>query len=443
MQVKKLLRAVFVSVAVGSVVAGGVYAYVKLKSNEEVYYADLFGLVPTGSDLLFYSHDAQHLPDHLPVSLLPDERCFLLARSLYSECKTDVNISGGNEMLLSFKGRDGLILYRTTPEDVNAWEKERMRKHEFLFSPQKEKYLAANISVYLTADNRFFCFTRHRGAFIGSFSKSLVREALEMYDAEETLRENESFRMALKISGKRALASCFFKRNDWLSFDISCHDGHYRFAGCLLPGYVSPDVYQFFNLPNGDHELDPKMIPETTSGLVYINARPNEINEKMDSLLMRHATGEVSLVYYTDSINNACKAICVSIEDRDAFLKDLASSPVGIYAGDSVEVFTFYGKYLLLAHSKEMLESYLQLITSGRTFDGNPLYKLYANNRHAAAGVWALLDKRRLLEHPDACRDIVPEYFLQNNGDEDFRALIRFSREEELIYYNVEVERKE
>lgn len=449
MQVKNLFKVIFISVLAGSIIAGGVYAFLKIKSGAEVYRADLFALVPTDSDFLFYSRKPEDLPDHLPASLFPDKSCFLLARSLYSECGNDVNISGNNEILLSFKGDDGLIFYRATPQDVRAWENERVKKQKFLFSPQKETYKDAAISVYLTAEDRFFCFTHYRGAFIGSFSKSMIYKALNMYEAQETLESNTSFNTAMKISGEKVLASCFFKKEHWFSFDLSCNNGNYWANGCLLPAYTSAELYRFLNVPAAQHEIDPEVLPETTSGLVFTNTSYDSIaidkSNRKDSLLLKHATGNISLVYYADTNQYSHKAICVELKSDRAFLKDLSSGviPNGNdmhlkMAGDSnVYVFTFYKQYLLLAHSKESLKIYLDLIQSGRTFDKNPLYKLYSDNKNADASVSVLLGGSRSLKHPECCREIIPNYFLLNDKGRDFCVFVQFDREEELVYYSV------
>jgi hypothetical protein len=480
MRVKNLLKIIFISMLLGGIVLGGVYAFFKIKSDEEMYRADLFALVPADCDLLFYSRRPGELPDRLPVMLLPDKSCFLLAKSLYAASGSGVNIPGNSEILFSFKESDGLIFCRATPKDIRTWENERIERREFLFSPQKETRRNVSISVYLTAEDRFFCFTHYRGLFIGSFSKRMLYHALEMCDAQETLRDNGSFITAQRMSGEKAPASCFFKRNNWFFFDISFSNGNYLCSGCLLPAYTSAGLYRSLNLPAARHEIDPEVLPETVSELIYTNTDYGQMAvdgvSRKDSLLLRHATGDVSLVCYADTSRRLHETICVELKSREAFLSELSSvvSQSGesgaylkvmddddirsrrrektyrlspdirltsclddMYRQEEPDIFTFYGQYLLLARSGESLEVYLDFIRSGRTFDRNPLYRLYSDNKSADAGISFLLDSDQLPAHPESGREILPECFLRNDNSRKFRAFAQFSREEELVYYSV------
>jgi hypothetical protein len=478
MQTKKVLRIIFISIVVGSIIAIGIYAFIKLKFNEEVYHADLFSLVPSENDILFYSHDPQNLPDLFPSILFKDTSCFQMAKSVYTECQNDANISGGNEIILSFKDNDDLILYRSTPQKIREWEETRIENQEFLFAPQKELYKNTTILAYLTAENRFFCFAYYQGAFVGSFSKKMIYNVLNTSGAKETVRNSDSFNMLLKISGEKSLASCFFKKNNWFAFDISYNNGNYWLDGCLLPAYSPKELYETFNLISGGHELNPEIIPGTTSGIIYSNTNYDQlhVNEiKEDSLLLQHATGDVSLIYYTDSSSYVHKAICVELINQEDFLKELSScilqnkdqdlylkiinsednhphkkekifqlhpfvhltSCLGkIYDKNDWNIFTLYKGYLIIADSKESIENYLSQLKSGHTFDKNPLYKLYTDNKNTDAVVSVLLNGDEIYKRPTSRKEIIPEYFSNNDSCRNYETFIQFHKEDELIYYN-------
>ncbi|MDR1459439.1 MAG: hypothetical protein LBI60_04425, partial [Bacteroidales bacterium] len=281
-----------------------------------------------------------------------------------------------------------------------------------------------------------------------------------------------------KISGEKSLASCFFKKDHWFAFDISYNNGNYWLDGCLLPAYCPKELYEAFNLTLGDQELNPEIIPETTSGVIYSNTNYNQLHVdeiQKDSLLLQHATGNVSLVYYTDTSSYVHKAICVELINQEDFLKELSSyilqnkdqdlylkiingednhprkeerifqlhpsvrltSCLGkIYDKNDWNIFTLYKGYLIIAHSKESIESYLNQLQSGRTFDKNPLYQLYIDNKNTDAVVSILLDGNEIYKYPVSRKEIIPEYFSNNDSCKDYDTFFQFHKEDELVYYN-------
>ncbi len=449
MQTKTIIRIIFIAILLIAITCGGIYAFFKLKTNETLYHTDLFSLVPTDSEILMYIKNPEELPADFSDDLFPEQSCLEISRSLCKIYDNDINISGNNELILSFQGDEGIVFYRMPGDQVKKWEKHHLQTTQFLFAPQKKTYKNIPISIYLTSNDRFFCFAHHQGAFIGSYSIHLLYKALDMYDARENLRDNPSFVASLKTSGMNAQVSCFFKNKEWSSFDMLSDDGILWISGCLLPEYTSPELYHILNMPYGKEPLDPENIPATASAVVYLNADTCDFYNQsqfplllQDSIVSENAYGDVTVVYFSeqDSVCHHYKVTSVSIKDENLMLP--SSTHLSKYQEndhiqkDSVEVYTIYNQNILVGDSKKALHAYVQALKSEDTFLKSHLYQLYNKHKNEDAILSILLDGATAFSDNRLCNEIIPDYFIRKSEKSNkYQLFLQFNREEGLVYY--------
>ncbi len=475
MQTKLLIRIIFISIILAGIVWTGIYTFIRLRSNEVVYRMDLFSAIPENSELFFYFPDPQQLKEGFPIKLLPDSTNINMAATLFRTLQA-TDIQGGNELLLSYAGNDGLIIYRTTPEIVKKWEKEQIASGFFPFLPQKETYKDIEIQTFLTPEDRFFCYAYHQGAFLGSFSRSLLIRSIDELSAPVHIENDPSFKQVKSTSGKTALATCFFRNGNWFAADITKSGENYWISGCLSPEFCTPAFYQTMNIQVGKLDFQAELIPAQTAAIVYFNTDSTFFRgtHTEDILMGKYGTGNITCCYHfsNDSVTSFYKTTCIQLKDKNAFLKELNDSlpadrlsvekyiaepnsdyvlyriyrltsfnmthSTGIFQEkrDS-SFFTFYENNLLVSASTEALQAYWEAIHEKRTFTGHPLSKAYQESINEDTGVLILTDNKDASVHPLVRNDFIAPYswwikntnglflqFIPENGSLFFNGLI-------------------
>ncbi len=465
MQMKPIFRIAFVFILVIAVVCAGIYTFMELRSNEKIYHADLFTLVPAESNVLFSFANPRELSSGFPMGLLPENSYLKIAASLYS-LPLNISVPGTDNLIIAYSGDVGLILYRTSPSTVLQWEKQQSESGFFPFLSKKEKFNHIEYQVSLTSDDRFFCYTYYGGAFIGSFSKNMLCKALSMISSSENLYTDSSFRAYKNLLKSSALVSCFFKQESWYALDVVPDKVGYKLNGCLLPEYCSSTLYQSLSVTSAEKkDFHPELIPGKASLVVHLNSDSIFFDDvwHIGKLIQKHASGNVSFCVEENS-KSCCRTVIAPLKNKYRFFEELCHelpekpqenlcvwnknqenivyriyrlpsefqfpSISNLFSGEGLSYFTFYKNNLLIGSSVDELKKYWEEIHSGRTFAENPLMNVYQKCVNGDASVFMFL-----FASNGVCKDkIFPEYIYLKSTYDYF---IQYIPGKKLIYYNV------
>lgn len=472
MQTKAVIRTVFISLMLSGLVLAGVYAFLKLRTGEQVYHTDVFDLVSDGNELLFHFTRPERLPGNFPRELLPDTTYLPLIADL---CHDQTRkLPGAQHLILSFRGKDGLVLYRATPDQIDQWEKNMQLSGFFPFPFMEMRRGDIDYKVSLTADDRFFCYTYHNGAFLGSYSRSLLEDALDMFSSEGNAMNNPSFVQARRSVSKTSFAECYFKEKaQWYGLDLTENKGNVWFSGCLLPGQVSERTYRTAPAQAAHTGLSVEFIPATTSALVFFHTDSiqSDNDSEANALLKKYCTGNAVISYYTsiDTTDTYFRTCCLELNDRYHFLRELKkllpgsqlasaryvwhrnddyilynlyrlpedfslSAAMGNFSRKEDAYFTFYKNNLLISDSQEaLLQYWKQLHTRHSLPPDAPLLQAYQTDRSEEASLFVIASKEALQRHPLASKELLPQAFSRMTANHVF---IQFIVGENLLLYN-------
>lgn len=438
MQTKLVIRIVFISLALAALVLAGVYAFLKLRDGEQVYRSDLFELVSEENELLFYFPDTEVLSGDFPTELLPDTSGLRIAISL---CQPHVKkLPGTHNLVLSYQEKNGLILYRTTPDQIALWEKQQFETGIFPYPAQKESHNKLSYSVCLTADDRFFCYAYHQGVFAGSYSRSLLQKALLMFSQEKDTTENTSFLQARQSVAKASFAGCLFRKDSlWYTFDIANNKGNVWINGYFRPEACPKHFFESFPPPLQSPEIRTEFIPATTSALFVFNSDSSLFQQEIipNQLLKKYCPGNATIAYYTsvDTTSQSFRTVCFELNEREAFFKELKallpdslpvstryvwhkaqdyivyslhklpeyfnlSACLGSFSRAEDCFFTFYKNNLLVSDSQEALLQYWKQLHTLQTMKGDEDWlQSWKNNKSEEAGSFLIARKEAFDQH--------------------------------------------
>lgn len=207
-------------------IAWGVNKFIALNNAEKYYNVNLFSLIPSGNNVIFYTDDVnrfekalegnRYMQDQI-MNLSDSERPFLNRVSrLLREGKIPAEMLS-KELIITFSKSDPekpLFLMRM---QENQMSKTLKLINEVIFpdfTPIKERYKEATFYFYPLADGDFFCCTFFRGSFAGSISRKQVERLIDL----DVIKENQ-FEEVATSRRNNVIGSLFFEKTDSLSND--------------------------------------------------------------------------------------------------------------------------------------------------------------------------------------------------------------------------------
>ncbi|MDD4636675.1 MAG: hypothetical protein PHI48_05930 [Bacteroidales bacterium] len=209
-------------------VAWGVNKFIALSNAEKYYQVNLFSLIPSDNNVIFYTDNFIRYEKALSdnryyqdlISNMPDkERPFLNKVSrLLHEGKIPSDMLS-KELIISFcKSEPDKLLFLMRMQE---YEKSKTKKlmDEVIFpdyTPIKERYKEATFYFYPLAGGDFFCCTFFRGSFAGSKSRKQIERLIDL----DVIKESQ-FNQVVASRGNNVIGSVFYEKTDSLSKDSS------------------------------------------------------------------------------------------------------------------------------------------------------------------------------------------------------------------------------
>lgn len=472
MQTKVVIRIVFFALILTVLVLAGMYAFVKLRTGEQVYHTDLFELVPQEHDVVFFTPEPNKLTQTFPKELLPDSSYLSIVdgmRPVFTK-----SLPGSDKFILSFKKNDGLILYPSTPEQIAEWESLQNKKGFFIYPPVKDNHAEINYTAYLTNDGRFFCFSYHQGVFLASYSKLVLEKALDLFTTGEKAIDNPSFAKAKESISNTSPLRCFFKeQKQWYGFDLTLNKEKQWLNGFIKTSFLQQGKIGRLPEAIANSRLQTQFIPSTTSALVFLDTDTSLFSQPsgIDLLMKRQATGNTSISYYSsiDTLDRYFRTTCFELRNRYAFLKELnallsassftsrnyvwhykedyivykiyqlpenvrLSGCLGMLSREEDTFFTFYQNNLLISDSEEALLQYWKQVHTRQVLTGEePLLQPYRSTRSEEANLFVSIAADSTWVHPLAQKEWIPSTFRNRHFGSLF---LQFIPGDDVLLYN-------
>lgn len=342
-------------------IAWGVNKFIALSNAEKYYQVNLFSLIPSGNNVIFYTDnfiryenafsENRYFQEQI-MNLPGRERPFLHKVSqLLHEGKIPSEMLS-KELIISFSKSDPdkpLFLMR-----MQEYEKSKMKKlmDEVIFpdyTPIKEIYKEATFYFYPLADGDFFCCTFFRGSFAGSKSRKQVEKLIDL----DVIKESQ-FEEVAASRGNSVIGSLFLEKTDslskdslsryWATFDLSLEKEKVGLSGFskmpknnlvsafrnqtplpvpasgLFPEHTI--CYYYIAVSNyPDYLLQKGLYPQDTTRF-FLNDSINSV-----SYFQRNIGQSLLSLHFRDSIGICRNMYCIEMKDSlpafDAFRTEL------------------------------------------------------------------------------------------------------------------------
>lgn len=337
-------------------VAWGVNKFIALSNAEKYYHVDLFSLIPSDNNVIFYTEnftsyekafsDNKYFQDQI-INLPDRERPFLnkVSRLLREDKIPSEMLS--KELIISFSKSDPdkpLFLIR-----VQEYEKSQTKKlmDEVVFpdyTPIKEKYKEATFYFYPLDDGDFFCCTFFKGSFAGSRSRKQVERVIDL----DVIKDSH-FGEVTASRGNDVIGSIFCEKKDsssiyWATFDLYLEKEKVGFSGFSkmpndylvnafrnqtpisvpTPGIFPEKTLCYYYMGLSDYPfylLQKGLYPQDTTRF-FLNDSINSV-----SYFKRNIRQSLLSLHFKDSIGICRNMYCIEMKDSlnafDAFRREL------------------------------------------------------------------------------------------------------------------------
>lgn len=453
------------------IIAAGVVAFMRFRSEAEVYHTDLFSLVPQNSKSFIYFQDSKKLVEEESFitklsEFLPEKKSFAIINSLQKEGVFQ-NMPDGNEMIFSFHPNGTLILSKLVKENFNFLNENILRRGINSFVPKTYTYKGTEVYVCPLGNGDFFCYTYHKGVFLGSYSKKLLDSAIDMYNSGTNLRDNPIFNSYVETISKNVFATFFISEkaidqenkspyipfNNWFAGDISFPDDEICFSGIILSENENW-LFDPFITSENNQPFNPELLPVHASTILWIS--PDSTFQIQENGKTKLLEAGICYIEGTDSVNYENPVIFSSIvkdtipdinhpihiveypeiaenqniEDADTLFNRLLNT-------DSVFFFTSYKNYLLRCKDKATINEYIrQLEDTVIPRHDNRLKHFYKEHEDNKNGFLLLADGHSIRN----CPEITSTFFLfylkdRNEKFSNYDVLLQLQKNKEHIYY--------
>lgn len=337
-------------------VAWGVNKFIALSNAEKDYHVDLFSLIPSDNNVIFYTEnftsyekafsENKYFQDQI-INLPDRERPFLKKVSrLLREDKIPSEMLS-KELIISFSKSDPdkpLFLMR-----VQEYEKSQTKKlmDEVVFpdyTPIKEKYKESTFYFYPLDDGDFFCCTFFKGSFAGSRSRKQVERVIDL----DVIKDSH-FAEVTASRGNDVIGSIFCAKQDsstiyWATFDLFLEKEKVGFSGFSkmpndysvnafrnqipipvpTPGIFPEKTLCYYYMGLSDYPfylLQKGLYPQDTTRF-FLNDSINSV-----SYFKRNIKQSLLSLHFKDSIGICRNMYCIEMKDSlnafDAFRREL------------------------------------------------------------------------------------------------------------------------